>query len=120
MRLVHDRLCPRGNCRAKSVSNFACLTSFTKINLNVKPVKFWTRDSTKYATGSRQVVSSWQLSCKIRVIFACLTSFTKINLNAVKPVIFCTRDKHKICDWFMTGCVLVAIVVQNSCLTSHV
>ena len=32
----------------------------------------------------------------------------------------CTRISTKYADWFTTGCVLVAIVVQNLCWTSRV
>ena len=34
MQLIHNRSCPRRNCRPKPLLNTKCLTSFKKINLN--------------------------------------------------------------------------------------
>ena len=97
MRLVHDRLCPRCSGRAKSVFNFECLTSFTKINLNaVKPVIAASAAAQEINQSMRLVHDSLCPRCSGRAkpVFnlECLTSFTKINLNAVKRVMVHTRD----------------------------
>ena len=97
MQLIHNRSCPRRNCRPKPLLHTKCLTSFKKINLNkVKHVVCKTRDRPKNATNSQQVVSS-SSNCRPKPLLntKCLTSFTKINLNKVKHVVCKTRDLQK-------------------------